>query len=442
MAGVYRETSRGRDGYRLKFRGIDQKQKSVWLGKMSKRSADTVLRHVRELIHAAKVGVKPEAATVQWAQGLEGRIRDRLVEAGLITGEAAERRERSHTLARFVDLYIEERTDAKPSTLTNYRHAKQWLVDYFGADKLLTDITPADCDRLQRHLLQNLAASTAEKILKRSKTMLRHAVRDRLLEENPFDDLKIGASVNRERDAFIDDATAKRVLRVCPDETWKAIFALARWGGLRTPSETLNLKWSDIDWKQNRIRIDSPKTGLRHCPLFPQLRLVLLAAKRGSNESPWVVNRYRSSSKNLRTRLRSIIEEAGLTPWPKLFVNLRASCRTELQEQFPDHVVNAWLGHSSRIAEKHYLQVTPDHWAKAAAEPDVNSRGNAGGNISANQQASTASAGGINAENPLPDGSGFPEILALAPPVGLEGITIAVARRWVIVVSTDCEMTC
>lgn len=185
------------------------------------------------------------------------------------------------------------------------------------------------------------------------------------------------------------------------------------------PSETLNLKWSDIDWKQNRIRIDSPKTGLRHCPLFPELRSVLLAAKRISNESPWGVNRYRSSSKNLRTRLRSIIEGAGLTPWPKLFVNLRASCRTELQEQFPDHVVNAWLGHSSRIAEKHYLQVTPEHWAKAAGDSSSVYRGN----IRANQQASTASSGAINAENPLPDGSGFPEILALAPPVGLEPTT-------------------
>ena len=55
-------------------------------------------------------------------------------------------------------------------------------------------------------------------------------------------------------------------------------------------------------------------------------------------------------------------------------MNLRATRRTELQELFPDHVVNSWMGHSSRVAEKHYLQVTPDHWSKAIG-------GNAGGNI-------------------------------------------------------------
>ena len=96
---------------------------------------------------------------------------------------------------------------------------------------------------------------------------------------------------------------------------------------------------------------------------------------------------------------------------PKPFVNLRASCRTELQEQFPDHVVNAWLGHSSRIAEKHYLQVTPDHWEKGASVR----RGNAGDNIRANPQASTGFLMSQNAENLLPDGSRFPVILDLAP---------------------------
>ncbi len=32
---------------------------------------------------------------------------------------------------------------------------------------------------------------------------------------------------------------------------------------------------------------------------------------------------------------------------------------------FPDHVVNKWLGHSGKVAEKHYLQVTDVHWNKA-----------------------------------------------------------------------------
>ena len=40
--------------------------------------------------------------------------------------------------------------------------------------------------------------------------------------------------------------------------------------------------------------------------------------------------------------------------------------RTELQERFPDNVVNRWMGHSGKVAEKHYLQVTDEHWSTAA----------------------------------------------------------------------------
>ncbi len=39
--------------------------------------------------------------------------------------------------------------------------------------------------------------------------------------------------------------------------------------------------------------------------------------------------------------------------------------RTELQEVFPDHAVNKWLGHSGKVAEKHFLQLAEEHWGKA-----------------------------------------------------------------------------
>jgi hypothetical protein len=41
-------------------------------------------------------------------------------------------------------------------------------------------------------------------------------------------------------------------------------------------------------------------------------------------------------------------------------------------------VIDAWLGHSTRVAERHYLQVTDDHWAAAVEScphigPHINS---------------------------------------------------------------------
>ena len=115
----------------------------------------------------------------------------------------------------------------------------------WGEKKPLAEITLADSDRWQRFLNDGdkLAPSTVEKILKRTKTMFCHAVRDRILKESPFDDLKIECSVNRSRDAFVTPEVSARVIAACPDQDWQLIFALARFCGLRTPSEVLTLKW-------------------------------------------------------------------------------------------------------------------------------------------------------------------------------------------------------
>ncbi len=72
---------------------------------------------------------------------------------------------------------------------------------------------------------------------------------------------------------------------------------------------------------------------------------------------------------NLRTTFEKIVKRAGLTPWPRLFHNLRSSWQTELAERFPSHVVCDWLGNSEDIARKHYYQITDAHFAEATAGP-------------------------------------------------------------------------
>jgi len=51
-----------------------------------------------------------------------------------------------------------------------------------------------------------------------------------------------------------------------------------------------------------------------------------------------------------------------LKPWPKLFHNLLATRQTDLAKHYPAHVVCAWIGNSQAVAQRHYLQVTDDHF--------------------------------------------------------------------------------
>ena len=70
---------------------------------------------------------------------------------------------------------------------------------------------------------------------------------------------------------------------------------------------------------------------------------------------------------NLRTQFERIITRAGVSAWPKLFVNLRSSRQTELSQTYPSYVVCRWMGNSREVADKHYNQVTDEHDRLAAA---------------------------------------------------------------------------
>ena len=179
------------------------------------------------------------------------------------------------------------------------------------------------------------------------------------------------------------------------------VSRIARLCGMRCPSEVLNLKWSDIIWDKDKIRIDSPKTGLRFCPLFPELRPIL---DRAHFEAPdgatFCVQRYRKGY-NPATTMATIIQRAGHEAWPKLFTNCRSTRRTELERVFPNHVVNKWLGHSAKTAEKHYLQVQECDWSNGASKPTVELRGNAGGNTGGNTLGNMGAHAGIEAQKKL-----------------------------------------
>jgi hypothetical protein len=79
-----------------------------------------------------------------------------------------------------------------------------------------------------------------------------------------------------------------------------------------------------------------------------------------------VITSYRDRNANLRNQLNRIIVKAGLTPWSKLFHNLRATRQTELTAAFRLHVVCRWIGNKQAVAAEHYLQVTDADFEKAA----------------------------------------------------------------------------
>ena len=356
---------------RIQFIAPDGGRSAIRLGKVSHRAAEAIKYRVEVLLASKLTGHPIEADTANWIANLEPAMADKLARVGLIPKRDTQV---AMTLGPFLTAYIEGRTDVKPLTTRHLNDARRNLVEYFGENKRMSEITPGDTDDFRLNLRKRLGENTVRRQCGRAKQFLRAALRKRLINENPFADMKgCGVQSNRSRDYFLTRDDAAKVLEACPDSQWRLIFALSRFGGLRCPSEHLALRWSDVDWAANRIRIPSPKTEhhdggeSRLIPLFPELRRHLEQVwDEAEPGTEYVITRYRSANTNLRTQFQKIIRRAGLEPWPKLFHNLRATRETELAESNPMHVVCQWIGNSAAVAAKHYLQVTDAHFEAAA----------------------------------------------------------------------------
>jgi integrase len=201
------------------------------------------------------------------------------------------------------------------------------------------------------------------------------------MDTNPFANVAAQSSIPAERRAYISDTDTEKLTAVC-NPTWRIIIALARYAGLRCPSEVLSLKWSDVNFETGRMTVPSCKTehipgkAYRVVPIFANLKSYLDEAfELAEGGAEYVVpGEHRKAALkptgwmncNLRTQLLKLIKRAGLQPWPRLFHNLRASCETDLMATHPIHVTTAWLGNTPTIALKHYLQVLDTDFEKAA----------------------------------------------------------------------------
>jgi len=378
---------------RIQYFNHAGERKTLRLGKASMAQAGEVKRRV-ELLVAAKInGTAPDVDTSNWLASIGDDLHEKLAEHDLV---APRTRVAVPTLDAFIGDYISRRTDVKAATVTWYKQTRRCLVAFFGADRRLDEITAGDAKDFRRWLTrpkkkdgtggQGLGENTARKRCAVAKLMFADAVDRELIQRNPFgkmESLTVGASTGR--DYFVSRDEADKVLTACPDSEWKLIFALSRYGGLRCPSEHLELRWGDVDFDRGRITVRSPKTehhegkGERVIPLFPELRPHLQAVLdelladfdpklNRLSEQPVIRNR-RATNANLRTHFCRILRRAGLSPWPKIFQNLRSTRATELAAQFPAHVAAEWMGHSTVVADKHYWRVTDADFDRASQNP-------------------------------------------------------------------------
>ncbi len=374
MASISTDSSGNR---RIQFVDGDGGRKSIYLGKLAMKATLAIKAKVEAVLSATTAKVSIDTETSRWIESLDDTLADKLAAVELIP-----KRERQ-SIKVFLDDYVKRRSDVKPATRQIWRFVINDLCEFFGNDRPIIKISEAEALDFKQSLIdRKLSAATVAKRLQQVRSFFHDARRRKLIPANPFAEVSAKSVIKLDKRRFVTRDEAIKLLDACPNFTWRTIVGLARFGGLRCPSEVLSLRWQDIDWDKRRMVVQSPKTechgkGTRVIPLFPELSTILTDAFEQSPEGAMFVvdPKYQRSSKgingwrncNLRTTFEKIIRRAGLEPWPKLFHSLRSSRETELAADYPIHVVTAWLGNTPTIALRHYLLTTDADFDRAAA---------------------------------------------------------------------------
>jgi integrase len=353
-----------RDNHRNGFRAqvfIRGRLRKLWLGPVTATGVKLICNHLEALKVAAETASPPSADAMKWARSVDARIQKQLAKWGLIASASSEL---PRDLAGWLDYYVAEVAGAT-STKTRWKNVASKLKSQFPAGTTLISVTAGDADRISRWLRSSFSESHAGKTLSDMRQAFEAAMRNNLITANPFAEVNTRAKHDKAREHYIDVSTIDTILDHA-DPYYAAIIALARFGGLRVPSEPLGLLWTHIDWAGGKMQIHSRKTGFRVVPLFPEIRKRLNVLWESDGDPTNVFHRARNSAGTVwRDKLLAICQAAGVKPWPKLWQNLRASCRTDLEQRFPGFVCDAWLGHSGKIAAKHYSRVHDGHFSLA-----------------------------------------------------------------------------
>lgn len=344
----------------------------IRLGKCTKNDAITARMHIENIVQCSKTGAALPLSTTEWIAGLPPALRNRLSKLGIIESGNIKR----WTVSDWVKDYIVRRSDVKEGTRRKWRDVEEKLNAFFR-DDFLDDITIHQAKNFRIYLKNTvkLAENTIRRHIGITRQFFNSAVEAELISKNPFRGQPVCIRANESRFYYVTAEIAEKVLTACPDVSWKLIFGLARYGGLRCPSEVLRLKWQDVDFERLQFKVHASKTehhadgGVRMVPMFPELRPLFQDAFDQAPEGAiYCLHQYKGQWSNLGVHMARIIQRAGLEPWPKIFQNLRSTRETELFRMTGGNVkaVCSWIGNTPAVAMQHYAQVTEADFHEAA----------------------------------------------------------------------------
>jgi integrase len=352
---------------------LDGKQVTLRLGLMAEKSAIEVSGHIDHLLESRKYKTGTNEATKAWLQSADQSLIVKLNALGLC-GLC-----HNPTIETFVTEFIErKKLTSKSGTVFLIGQVKKQLIDHFGTDKRISEVTRPDAKAHWDWLLSTggLGINTAKRRLGRVREIFNEAIELGVITSNPFQMRSLPVSVGVGNKHYVEAATIEAVIKHLPADKleWKLLFAFGRFVGCRMPSEIENLTWDDVNWESNTILLKSPKTehhegkSERMVPIFPELVSLLLSQSESVPTGTVYVFPTLRRHANLATTAKKMVTAAGYASWSKFWNSMRASRETDLMDLYGLRKACAWIGNSPAVAMKHYALLRKSDYTDLGSE--------------------------------------------------------------------------
>ena len=337
--------------------------------KFRQNTAEQVKGLVESLIYHRDNGILvPDKAVAKRLELVSGELQEKLATAGLIAVT------KLRTCKELWDSCLKHR-NIKDSTMARYNRCREIFFETFPFAEPIENITVEGLLEWKASLLARYEEATVASQISVTRMVFDWAVEMEWLTKSPAKKIPKGSFRNEDKDRFISMNDYAKLLDASPNQDWRTIIALARIGGLRCPSELKRLRWTDINWAENRFMVRASKTERyeRHreriVPLFPALRAELdqhFFSLDETDENEFVIERYRRTSWHLGEPFQEIARRAGLGTIVQPFRNMRRNRSNEVEREFGSVKESLWIGHSKEVMQNHYFRLTDEDFSLAA----------------------------------------------------------------------------
>lgn len=240
------------------------------------------------------------------------------------------------------------------------RRLQAWLED------VGTDPRDVDEHRLLQYVgwLRNTVANTSAKSeTEKVKAAYRYAVRTGMIERNPAEYVETPTLEDREPETYTNEQL-RRIRAVLMTDLEELIFYLLVYTGARR-FELSQLRWEDVDFELGMMKIMGKGRKLRKVPIHPRLAGVLVQRKRKA-EGELVLGEG-GSTRNINTRLKKLLERAGVDGGNRPAHRFRATVQCSLYEEgVREDVIDRILGWAPRTIRQRYYSRVRDEVAHEA----------------------------------------------------------------------------